>query len=698
MSNHTLFAQMTTLGDDQKQQLLNRDPKYKEADLSCLRAIAQAAINLELFTIPLYMTSMYSIEGLHQIVSKNNNFYEGRWWPGMGPVAKPTSANDRAFNKIFSVFIEEMLHLQLAANMGSNIGINPNFTSPALQNQENYAWICYGNASESSTVLPHILDFTDCIDEDVTLTDLDDPKIQATINPSQIKVKLDTLNKEQIQLFIAIESAESNVEKLIKPEVLESGKYFKPAPFDWWKPGMTDTDLPMFGSIGWLYTCYGDYLNIKYTDGTSMLDQITKNFGEQKDEFNQETSGHPQKEYPMVDATMSKEKALGAQFANMINTITDQGEGAEVMQTLSERWEMFAIQPPANNGMLKSVSPKYQPNTEALHADYPGYNDQGQPTAPTPSGQAKARIDAGAEDHFEIFAEVQKIIQEKDFLTWDMWHAQGNQWTAQMLNPDNTPSTYGIPAAEDVANALNNLKNNNLAANYTLLSKAGVGTIKGITTQLNSYWSGGDVKSFPSPAMYGSGDRLSICWAITGQVPKLWEGVASLNRKGTMYHACQGMVIDESNSTADLMPNVAIYHSCKGSNDCKTEGGCGFVHGITPGGNCGSSHTDPDSLVSIPANNKCGNLGGCAVPISESQLFPAPDSKDESKAGKMQVFNFIKEGDKWTPVALEEITYKKGDSVYGKAWEAYEKVMEAKGKQVEKPAINDLRLAFPPST
>ena len=53
-----------------------RDPANKDLDKSALQAIAQATINVELFTIPLYMVSMYSIQGMHQITSKGNDFYQ----------------------------------------------------------------------------------------------------------------------------------------------------------------------------------------------------------------------------------------------------------------------------------------------------------------------------------------------------------------------------------------------------------------------------------------------------------------------------------------------------------------------------------------------------------------------------------------------------------------------------------------------
>src|SRR4051812_42611214 len=79
-------------------------------DKSALYAIAQAAVNVELFTIPLYMTSLYSLHGTHQITGAND-FYKGRLWPGMATTVNADTPNKKAFNGIFSVFIAEMLHL-----------------------------------------------------------------------------------------------------------------------------------------------------------------------------------------------------------------------------------------------------------------------------------------------------------------------------------------------------------------------------------------------------------------------------------------------------------------------------------------------------------------------------------------------------------------------------------------------------------
>jgi hypothetical protein len=105
-----------------KKDLFDRHPSLFETDYAAVKAIVQAAVNVELFTIPLYMTTLYSIQGVHQITG-SNNLYQGRLWPGLAPTFRPginpsknIPENEKAFNTIFSVFIEEMLHLQLASN------------------------------------------------------------------------------------------------------------------------------------------------------------------------------------------------------------------------------------------------------------------------------------------------------------------------------------------------------------------------------------------------------------------------------------------------------------------------------------------------------------------------------------------------------------------------------------------------------
>ena len=213
----------------QRPELKQRPPENKDLDKAALQALAQAAINVELFTIPLYMVSLFSIQGMHQITSKGNDFYQGRLWPGAAPSRDPEgdpekAANNLAFNHFFSVFIDEMLHLQLASNIAKALGVMPTFTSSLLQD-ENYGWTCYDN----TTVIPHILDFQDTVP-----------------GYNDIRVRLDALTLEQNRLFLAIEQNEEDARGIIDPEKV--GNYFPSVPFEKWEEGNTEANLPMFGT------------------------------------------------------------------------------------------------------------------------------------------------------------------------------------------------------------------------------------------------------------------------------------------------------------------------------------------------------------------------------------------------------------------------------------------------------------------
>ena len=93
-----------------------------------------------------------------------------------------------------------------------------------------------------------------------------------------------------------------------------------------------------------------------------------------------------------------------------------------------------------------------------------------------------------------------------------------------------------------------------------------------------------------------------------------------------------------------------------------------------------------------PGDNKCGGFGGCAVPISASQLYP--------KDGTMELFRFEKKTgqDGWTSVPTgETLLFRQGDNVHDVAWAAYKKVMGMDANQPPPPPT-PLRLAFAPST
>ena len=240
-----------------------------------------------------------------------------------------------------------------------------------------------------------------------------------------------------------------------------------------------------------------------------------------------------------------------------------------------------------------------------------------------------------------------------------------------------------------------------------------IGAIAGVTV-LNDYWNAEkqakQTVRFPMPSMGGSGDRMAICWAVFGKAPDLSIGLAP-PAQNTLFHACQSL--DFNGQGTNDCANVAIFHTCKGSNNCRAQGGCGFVQIFNTGtapSNCssklkaetmlelrtfGSCNPFADGPYSAPSDNKCGSFGGCAVPISAYQLYP--------KSGHMQLFDFVQQsGGGWHAVEIDgaQIDFGKGMSVHAVAYKAYQEVMKHRGKTVpaEPAPSNTLRLVFPPST
>jgi hypothetical protein len=658
----------------QRPELKQRDPKFKDTDKAALQAIAQAAVDVELFTLPLYMVSMYSIQGMHQITSKDNDFYRGRLWPGASPARDPAGGpNAAAFNHFFSVFIDEMLHLQLASNIAKALGVMPSYTSKALVDDQ-YGWVCYG---PDKTVLPHILDFED-----------------TKKGYNDIKVKLDALTVEQNRLFLAIEENDDDALGIIDPDKV--GKYFPHAPFDDWKAG---DDLPLFGTIGCMYKCLWQYIEIVYSDNTSLFESVFNRGTLERDLFNAANSYH-KPEYPQMPAMASGEVTVRSameNILNMINAITDQGEGAGVAEWIRRMRGLLQYAP---------VEGQFRPDEAALDFDYPSYTDTGQPN--NPSGQTVSRSQNGGLDHHDRFEAIGKLLEAGGVVTWDQWHAAGNKWTPEMLKTneeDYKANRWNLPPAEDIAAALNNLKTAD--GTYDTFSQAAAGSIAGITRVLGDFWTD-ETTSFPSPSMYGSGDRVSICWAVFGRYPDITKGVKA-KEAGQMYHACQGLELSAGDQPATCA-QVEVFHSCRGSNTCKAEGGCGFVQVQGESHQCGLKvvldHLQPTRplkggasasapLYSAPSDNICASFGGCAVPISASQIYPEPSPGHE--AAYMEVYDFV--GQTSAPDKIGLLKFEVGNRVYDIAWQAYVEVLKHRGQPVpDQPKASDLRLAFPPST
>ena len=657
--------------------ITGRSLDHVPSDMSAAKAIAQAAINVELFTIPLYMTTMYSIYGMHQINAREQTYYKGREWPGLSTRAAPATANERAFNVIFSVFIQEMLHLQMASNIATALGVEPSFTSLALQSKE-HGWKCYG---PDKTKIPHIVD------------------LKHTRDYAHIKVNLEALNQNQTSLFLAIEQpadqANSQFDHLTTEAVLALN-YFPTVPFKDWKPGYTEMDLPEFGTIGHMYECYAQYLSIEYTDGQNLWQKMFKPGSVQQDLFNANegdksnpnSKGHPRKEFPRFDTWLSADDQKDPMLAfdkviDMMSAISDQGEGNKI-----------TMQRYRKHRLLTAVDGKYQEDRAALEVDYPSYDQQG---AKCPSRDAAARADSKALDHYERFQEVRSMLSR--IVTWDKWHAtnakEGRQWQARdLFNAEYDPATApkNIPTPDAVAHALNNLKAD--ASMERTMSQVAVGALAGITTVLDTFWKDQSTL-FPYPSMAGSGDRISIYWAVFGKAPDLSLGLQAPD-PAVLYHACQGLSLADPDTRASCAA-IEIYHTCKGSNGCHAQGGCGFAQSDSGGGNCGQSGKvlcGAPVPYSAPSDNKCKTFGGCAVPISASQLYPVT-----APPPAMKLYDFIGPEHKSDPLPTT-MAFTVGDSVYEKAWEAYCEVMKHRGNPVTQkmPAPTDLRIALPPST
>ncbi len=612
--------------------IVDRDLSNLDADKAAVAALAQGAVNVENFTIPLYLCSMASIQGTHKI---NNSLTAGRLWAGMSttptPLGTTLTPNQQAYNTIFSVFIQEMLHLQLAANLAATLGVTPKFFTGSLLENTNGGWGCYG---PTNTTIPHIIDLSD------------------TTNFANSKVNIGELNQEQINLFLAIEQSHEAAVADIKSDKLD--KYFPAVPFANWTSSNTESDLPLFGTIGWMYNCLLKYLTIEYTDGKLLWEKMfdASNIEKQRDVFNAATKYH-QAEYPNMFTKISAKDPIPALFQalDIVIGICDQGEGS------STHW----IEGIAQHLKIKfnytdnNVSPAFQPDKAALQADYPD------------SGDADARATGDQLDHWERFNSLTDLITQDGFMTFKQWFAAGNVWTGDDLKTSDYTPNPSLPTPEDVANALNGLK----STSQTLLNSLIVGAINGINSALTNSW-GDSAEAFPNQAMRASGDRMSLYWAVMGAAPDLSKGLPAAPQDEDIYHACQGLSLKNPGNNCAA---ISAFHTCSGSNLHKGQGGCGYPK------------TNSSGNLIAPSDNSCAQQGGCGAPISAWQL--------NSQGGTMDIIN-IDNGDSIPP---DTLTMTEGGTVYDAAWAAYAAIYEHENptKKVTKPETNDLRIVIPPN-
>ena len=775
-----------------------------------VKAMAQAAVNLELFTIPLYMTSMYSLTGMHQIAT-GNDFYRGRWWPGIKTTADPdgfpyckkdqpngkkeqsdgkkkhpdfdrmpkvqgiwypehpsyerqklnTKTNHRIFNVIYKIFIEEMMHLQMAANLAKVLGVEPEFTHKDLMTKEigdekkSFGWHCFDPGKNKGRI-PYVLNTVDLKD------DFQGDVLAALVKLNEVEVRTGELDANQITLFRIIECPMEEAVDHIRPEKWKNYLQHTNKPFD--KKVEEPADLPLFGSIGRLYQCLFNHLNFVYEDECNLLQHILQNHSHpypQKDRFNEKRKGHPYSEYPGFDTTLmgTDAKYVMVRIKKLINAITEQGEGGPI-ENISDVYQQKVPEGADDEAVVGIVAKDDQGDAWAIEHNYKSYDDQGTRVA-SARGYARTQGFKGISkenvskmDHEEIFTEVQTLMDEDDLRTWSQWFAEGNTWTAGMLESEDyknnqysranhSKEAHALPDANEVAEAMNRLRAGQSRGigdkAHDMFSQAAAGSIKGVIAVLNKYWSHekGAKTAFPSPAMGGTADRLSICYSILGKAPDLVAGVKNrASGKDHLHHACQGLYLEPTGENPDqgrtghhcgtdheYCADVSLYHTCIGSNQCRAEGGCGYVQPIGGGHSCGGSQevqgesSCSPGTYSPPSDNACAGMGGCAVPISASQLFPKPPQSvyDSGQPwALMQLHDFAWEGAFHKRIVAKglryegscedrTVSYARGDNVYRTAWEMHLEVLESRkesspAEAPEAPETSDIRLAFPPST
>jgi hypothetical protein len=267
------------------------------ADRSALHQLLQLAVEVELFTIPLYMSSLYSIRGMYMSSSSSQAL-----WPGIKPNPNVSSANQYAYNAIFSVYIQEMLHLQLASNLCTAVGLTPQF--PAL------------DYTKFGTTIP-------CIGD-----------LRKVKGYEDVEVRLGPLDRNQIKLFLAIEMPdwEANDDAHLRPTT--------PFPTDASGKPVIPSE---FGSIGHLYHCIQQYFDIVYDDKTTLWEKLFTANSVQVDMFNFKSGSaqHPSREYPHFPVTIASDasaKQARKTAQEMITAILDQGEGAQANSVVPSRF------------------------------------------------------------------------------------------------------------------------------------------------------------------------------------------------------------------------------------------------------------------------------------------------------------------------------------------------------------------------
>lgn len=616
----------------------NRNLSCRNDDADVLRSLITTATGVELYTIPLYMASLYSIRGFATPDP------DGVVWPGLGITApsQSNSPNERAYNAIFTVYIQEMFHLQLAGNIAAAVGCPPNLS-------EIYSGLYHtDNAYGGSTSIP-------CVGEISEIPNDHDPyreELRAT-GAAAVTSKFGPMDRNQALLFLAIETP--NVDA-------KEGPTF---PLD------KEKLAAGFKSIGHLYAMIKTYAGLKYTDGSTLWNFVYDRNAYQIDQFTvngDEIYGDHGKlhvTFKNPDGPGNVDAATAFDWLDaMIAAIIEQGEGAD-------------------EGESATVPVEYQPDKAVL----------------AKNGRTDAEVRATWDEfsHFKRFEDVYAEVKSGDITTWPLradW-TPDDKWTWEKFWTKKTPPSPELKTAlearaaaynsDDVIGQLNGLLN---AAFSSLLDA------------ISNNWKCGI--AFSIPAMSALASRVKALWAAGGQ-PEFLPVVAPTIADP---HACQGLntcagqsqprTTDKTTAAGDSACAMAVGHVCVGQNSCASQGGCGYPksetlksgQGTTKDNTLTGTSTDFTPPNFIPSQNSGIGDGGCGAPIPVAQVFNN---------------NYKFNDGKTVDVVYAEThgTHQQGDSIEGSVWDRARYLLAQKlGKSVsDLPDVtaNDLRQVIPPS-
>ncbi len=605
--------------DDDADLTLRPVEEALKADKAALRAIIQAAVDVELFTIPLYMTTLYSIQGTYPGPPDGADL-----WPGQRPTPASSDMNQQAFNAIFSVFVQEMLHLQLAANLATSMGLKVRFKAPVY----------------SGSSIPYIADLSQI------------PGYE------DVQVRLGPLDENQIKLFLAIEMPEWDATlQQKKPEV----------PFkDWYvyEDG-THSPLPEFGTIGNLYQCLREYMDLEYDGGDRLWDYVYDAEAIQVDMFNFTTKGHDTNptrlnvysEFPVrVRNRLEMEDDIEDDVVALLEGWSPRGDAHAMIDAICCQGEGAS----AHQG---GVNPAYVPSFKAIKSNMSSHW--------WGAGAAEMRALWDQQTHYDRFRQVARWLDKVE--TWPQWwekRGNFNAWTWEdlVVSPelaDDKTWNFAKQRAQamnqpSLGRELNDLLNSCYNSLLSDIEESWANPDWRYRNKAGEYMKS-PFDMFPFSAMIALYSRVSAVWAVNA-VPELKElRPKDWQVQGTP-HACQGMEPD--NPGKNTCAN-AISHICEMDNKCRMQGGCGW-------------HDAGQSEFWAPSMNSCQGKGGCGAPIPAAQAYHF--------AHNLQV------GDGHAPISV-----KIGDSVAMVAWKAFLTKNNLSKDKHPQPDPTNLRLVLPPS-